>query len=130
MSLDKKISHSLYTPVTTKQACPKGKPIYGSSFKQQFELAKIQPDQPELKISKHAKQRMNERDIQIEQSQWRQLEQKIVEAKSMGISDSLVLMENVALIVNAKNNTVVTAMNREETKSQIFTNINGTIVLE
>lgn len=130
MSLDKKITHSLYTPVTIKQAYPKDKRIYSSSFKQQFELAKAQPREPELKISKHAKQRMDERDIQIEQSQWRQLTQKIVEARRMGVNDSLVLMENVALIVSAKNNTVVTAMNREETKSQIFTNINGTIVIE
>nr|WP_078413270.1 TIGR02530 family flagellar biosynthesis protein [Priestia abyssalis] len=128
--MDKKITHSLYTPVTTKPAYPKSKLLYGSSFKQQFELAKTQPRETELKISKHAKQRMDERDIQIEQSQWRQLAQKVVEARRMGVNDSLVLMENVALIVSAKNNTVVTAMNREETKSQIFTNINGTIVIE
>jgi flagellar operon protein len=130
VSLDKKITHSLYTPLTNKQTYQNGKPIYVSSFQQQFELAKIHSSTSELKLSKHARQRMNERDIQIEQSQWNKLEEKVAEAKNMGIKDSLVLMKNAALIISTKNNTVVTAMNRQEAQAQIFTNINGTIILE
>ena len=47
----------------------------------------------------------------------------------MGIKESLVLLNNAALIVSAKNNTVITAMDREEAIDQIFTNINGTIIM-
>lgn len=38
-------------------------------------------------------------------------------------------MDQAALIVSAKNGTVITAMERDEAKEQLFTNIDGTIVL-
>lgn len=84
----------------------------------------------QLVISKHAKERLSQRDIQISESNWSKIEQKVSEAKKLGINDSLVLLKNAALIVNAKNQTVITALGREEAESKIFTNINGTIVLE
>jgi len=83
----------------------------------------------ELKISKHAKERLAERGISITDVEWAHITDKVNEAKSKGIKDSLVLMDQAALIVSAKNNTVITAMNRMEAKGQLFTNIDGTIVL-
>lgn len=84
----------------------------------------------ELKISKHAQKRLDERNISIDQQRWAQINAKVAEAKTKGISDSLVVMDEAALIVNATNNTVITAMNRSEASSQIFTNINGTILID
>lgn len=83
-----------------------------------------------LVISKHAQKRLDERNITIQESKWHEIQQKVTEAKSKGIRDSLVVMNNAALIVNVPNNTVITAMNRNEANSQIFTNINGTIILD
>jgi flagellar operon protein len=83
-----------------------------------------------LTISKHASERMQQRGIKIPDSRWKQIESKIQDAKKMGVNDSLVLLDNAALIVSAKNNTVITAMDRHEASTQIFTNINGTIVLD
>ena len=83
----------------------------------------------ELKISKHASDRLKERDIQISEKEWAHITVKVNEAKSKGINDSLVLMDQAALIVSAKNSTVITAMDRMEAKDQLFTNIDGTIVL-
>ncbi len=83
-----------------------------------------------LKISKHAQKRLDERNISIDQQRWAQINAKVAEAKSKGISDSLVVMDDAALIVNAINSTVITAMNRSEASSQIFTNINGTILID
>lgn len=83
-----------------------------------------------LKLSKHATQRLDERKIDIPPNRWREIEQKVAEAKSKGVKDSLVLMNNAALIVSTTNNTVITAMNRDEAHSQIFTNINGTILID
>ncbi|MFD1850377.1 TIGR02530 family flagellar biosynthesis protein [Oceanobacillus bengalensis] len=82
-----------------------------------------------LKISKHASERLNERNIHIDEHQWQQIEAKMREAKKKGITDSLVVMNDAALLVSAKNNTVVTAMDRKEATSRIFTNINGTILM-
>lgn len=85
--------------------------------------------QQSLKISKHASERLNERNIQINENQWKMIETKMNEAKQKGITDSLVLMNQAALLVSTKNNTVVTAMNMEEATNKIFTNINGTILI-
>ncbi|WP_010282424.1 TIGR02530 family flagellar biosynthesis protein [Bacillus timonensis] len=83
-----------------------------------------------LVISKHAQKRLDERNISIQDSKWKEIQMKISEAKTKGIRDSLVVTNNAALIVNVPNNTVITAMNRDEANSQIFTNINGTIILD
>lgn len=83
-----------------------------------------------LIVSKHANERLQQRGIHIDDNRWNQIEKKIVEAKKLGINDSLVLLRDAALIVSAKNNTVITAMNRMEATTQIFSNINGTIVME
>ncbi|MFC3882568.1 TIGR02530 family flagellar biosynthesis protein [Bacillus songklensis] len=125
--MDRRIAHSFHTTPIPRPSIKKNVGISNHSFKDQFcsEMQKT-----ELKISKHARERMNERDIQIGDNEWNELEEKVMEARKKGVNDSLVLMKDVALIVSAKNNTIVTAMNRDETKSQIFTNINGTIVIE
>ncbi len=83
-----------------------------------------------LTISKHAKERLEQRGIRINASKWEQISEKVMEAKKMGVNDSLVLLENAALIVSAKNETVITAMNRAEATTHIFTNINGTILMD
>lgn len=82
-----------------------------------------------LKISKHATERLAERNIHISDAEWDHVSEKVNEAKKKGIKESLVLMEQAALIVSAKNATVITAMDRMEAKDQLFTNIDGTIVL-
>ncbi|GGE42162.1 hypothetical protein GCM10011391_21210 [Pullulanibacillus camelliae] len=83
-----------------------------------------------VKISKHAAQRMHERNIHIQPEQWNQIYDRMQEAKSMGIKDSLVLTNNEAMVVNTDKNTVITVMNRGEANKHIFSNINGTILLD
>ncbi|MGJ9458863.1 TIGR02530 family flagellar biosynthesis protein [Oceanobacillus sp. CF4.6] len=93
-----------------------------------FQEILTQQQQP-LKISKHASQRLTERNIHIDDKQWQMIGEKVQEAKEKGITDSLIVTNKAALLVNAKNHTVVTAMDREEATSRIFTNINGTILI-
>lgn len=82
-----------------------------------------------LKVSKHASERMQERNIEISDAQWQDVNDKVFEAQRKGIKQPLVILDQAALIVSAKNATVITALDRVEAKSQIFTNIDGTIVL-
>jgi flagellar operon protein len=83
-----------------------------------------------LSISRHASERLQQRDIHITSDRWDQVESKVAEAKGMGIAESLVLLPEAALIVSVRNNTVITAMERKEANSQIFTNIDGTILMD
>lgn len=107
-------------PGQLKQSVPK------QSFVEQLNNA-LAP-QP-LKVSKHATERLTERNITISEAEWAHVTDKVNEAKAKGIRDSLVLMDQAALIVSAKNSTVITAMDRKEAKDQLFTNIDGTIIL-
>ncbi|REB09760.1 flagellar protein [Sporosarcina sp. BI001-red] len=107
-------------PGQLKQSVPK------QSFVEQLNNA-LAP-QP-LKVSKHATERLTERNIMISEAEWAHVTDKVNEAKAKGIRDSLVLMDQAALIVSAKNSTVITAMDRTEAKDQLFTNIDGTIIL-
>ena len=82
-----------------------------------------------LKFSKHASMRLNERDIILTQNQSTRLENGVDAASKKGINDSLVLVDNLAFIVNVPNKTVVTAMDQTETNSNVFTNIDGAVIM-
>lgn len=83
-----------------------------------------------LKISKHAEKRLEERGIEVSSEMWDGIYERVKEAKGKGVNDSLVLTNDAAFVVSADNETVITAMDREEAGTQIFTNINGAIVLD
>lgn len=83
----------------------------------------------QVKISKHAQVRMAERKIEITEEKWEQIGKKMNEAKIKGVTDALVVVDDVALVVSTKNNTIVTALHTNEATDKIFTNINGTIFM-
>lgn len=118
-------SHPISLATPKKQSIP----VSGQAFSQQFQQV-VDSKNNTLTLSKHAQIRMAQRNIDIDSATWSKIESKIQQAKKMGVTESLVLTENSALVVSAKNNTVITAMNRQEASSQIFTNINGTILID
>lgn len=81
-----------------------------------------------LKFSKHAVNRLNDRNISLTDEQMARLELGKAEASEKGIKDSLILVDQLAFIVNVPNNTVVTAMDQTENKSNVFTNIDGAVI--
>lgn len=82
-----------------------------------------------LKISKHAAERMAERKITIDPKEWQAIYEKVSDAKAMGIKESLVVTKNEALVVSPQNETVITVLNRDEAAKQIFSNIDGAILM-
>ncbi|MCR4806219.1 MAG: flagellar protein [Lachnospiraceae bacterium] len=82
-----------------------------------------------LKFSKHASTRLKDRDIELTGSQIDRLNAGMQKANEKGINESLVLMDQMAFIVNVKNSTVITAMNETEIKDNVFTNIDGAIIV-
>lgn len=127
MSTIKYIQHQLPLHGNVQHKTLNTKQVAGQSFREI--LAEQKTNQNQLKVSKHASIRLHERNIHIDDGQWEKITNKIFEAKAKGVNDSLVLTSNAALIVSAKNATVITAMNRQEAQDQLFTNIDGTIVL-
>jgi len=82
-----------------------------------------------LKFSKHAANRLNTRNIELSDSQVMRLQDGMEKANAKGIKDSLVLMDKLAFIVNVPSNTVVTAMDQSETNENVFTNIDGAVIV-
>ena len=82
----------------------------------------------EVKFSKHVNQRLENRNIELSKDQLERLNQGVGQARTKQIQESLVMMDNLAFIVNVKNNTVVTAMEQGES-GQVFTNIDGAVIV-
>ena len=82
----------------------------------------------EVKFSKHANQRLENRNIELSEDQLERLNRGVGQARTKQIQESLVMMDNLAFIVNVKNNTVVTAMEQGES-GQVFTNIDGAVIV-
>ena len=73
--------------------------------------------------------RLADRNIELSDSQLERLQSAAQKAGQKGIRDSLVIMDQLAFIVNVPNQTVVTAMDSTETMDNIFTNINGAVII-
>ena len=82
-----------------------------------------------LKFSKHAAMRLTDRHINLTQEMNTRLENGVEQASEKGIQESLVLVDSLAFIVNVPNRTVVTAMDKNETLNNVFTNIDGAVIM-
>ena len=94
----------------------------GLSFADELKRA-----QSEVVFSKHADMRLRMRNIDLSQEQKESLSLAVDRAEKKGLRDTLVMLDNLALVVNVKNRTVVTAMNGSELKQNVFTNIDGAV---
>jgi len=84
-------------------------------------------DDREVKISKHARLRMEMRNLNLDDNQRAKLSDAVEKADAKGVRNTLVVMDNMALVVNVKNRVVVTAINGGELKENVFTNIDGAV---
>ena len=83
----------------------------------------------DLKFSKHAAMRLQQREISLSAEQMERLTRGTDKAQEKGIKDSLVIVDELAFIVNVPNKTVVTAMDKEQANENVFTNINGAVIM-
>lgn len=118
-----------YFNTSKTAAADKGKKIQGVSF--QDILAQKSLDATigtPLKFSKHASNRLADRNIELTANQMERLAEGAQKAGVKGIRDSLVMVDNLAFIVNVPNSTVVTAMDQNQADENIFTNIDGAVI--
>ena len=90
--------------------------------------AMLKKELDEVKFSKHAQERLSERNIQLNQKDLSVLNNAIAAAEKKGANDSLVLLRDMAFIVSVKNKTVITAMDGENMRSNVFTNIDSAVI--
>jgi len=82
-----------------------------------------------LKFSNHAIDRMRQRGITFGPEQMEKISSAIEKVRAKGGKETLMLTEDSALIVNIANKTVVTVMDAQNLKENVFTNIDSTIVI-
>lgn len=99
------------------------------SFKEILEQTAEKADVIDLKFSKHAANRLADRKIELTDSQLERLSEGTAKAGEKGIKESLVLMDELAFIVNIPNHTVITAMSQTETDENVYTNIDGAVII-
>lgn len=80
-----------------------------------------------LKFSSHAIERIQSRGIKLMQDDLKKLNDAVDKALTKGSKDTLVIMGENAFVVSAKNKTVITAMDKNQMKDNVFTNIDSTV---
>lgn len=82
----------------------------------------------ELKVSAHAGSRIRSRNIDMTPEVVEKLQQAVDSARRKGSRDSLILLRDKAFIVNIPNRTIITAMDGESLRENVFTNIDSTVI--
>jgi len=83
----------------------------------------------DVTFSKHAQQRVHERQIDVSTMAMTNLNNAVSQAREKGVKDALILNGDTMFIVNTTNNIVVTALKGSEMKDNVFTNIDGTVII-
>ena len=83
----------------------------------------------EVKFSKHAANRLVDRNIELTREQMERLNMGAAKAGEKGINESLVIVDSLAFIVNVPNQTVITAMDQTEADENVLTNIDGAVII-
>ncbi|HEY9187070.1 MAG TPA: TIGR02530 family flagellar biosynthesis protein [Bacteroidota bacterium] len=81
-----------------------------------------------LKFSQHAKNRVEARNLDISSEDLTKLDEAVDKASEKGAKDSLIFLRDMAFIVNVKNRTVITALDSEQIKDNVFTNIDSVLI--
>ena len=92
-------------------------------------LADRAPQTQGIKFSGHALERLRDRNINLSSSQLSKLDETVTQASAKGAKSSLIMLDNLALIVSIKNRTVITAIDDKNMKDNIFTNIDSAAII-
>ena len=112
---------------------PAGKPVQipptsGPSFRSVLEQQRTTSGQP-LKFSAHAMQRLASRNIQLSNDDIARMNVMADKAAEKGAKQSLFMLRDVAMVVSIKNRTVITAVDQDSMKENVFTNIDSAAVI-
>jgi|GEM_PF-407837 len=84
---------------------------------------------PEVTVSTHALKRLQERNIELDGSEYLKLKEALMKLKHKGGHDSLVITQKAAYVVDVDRNTVVTAVDKGSMNENVFTKIDSTIFM-
>ncbi|MCD5410648.1 MAG: flagellar protein [Clostridiales bacterium] len=83
----------------------------------------------ELKFSKHAMNRLEQRDISLSFEEKGRISKALSIAGNKGIKETLILMDNKIFVASVRNRTIITATLEGQLKESTFTNIDGAVII-
>lgn len=92
-------------------------------------LGKNINDNESFVISSHAAERLKQRNISFDESDMKSINEGINRAEEKGAKESLILYKDTALIASIKNRTIITAVDKESSKGNVFTNVDSVVIL-
>lgn len=81
-----------------------------------------------INISGHARQRMIDRGISLQEQDMKLISQGMNKLEEKGANESLMLYKDMAFIASAQNRTIITAMKNQE--MELVTNIDSAILIK
>lgn len=112
-----------FVPISNE---PKGYRPPSATVKSNFDEIFSQ-ELEKVKLSSHAMKRLESRNIKLNEVELNKIQHAVDRAQSKGSKDSLVMMNDTAFIVNIPNRTIITAMDVNESKENVFTNIDSVV---
>jgi flagellar operon protein len=103
-------------------------PVSGPGFRDVLRDTVAPAGQP-LKFSAHAMQRLQSRNIQLSPDDVNRMNQMADKAAAKGAKQSLFMMGDTAMVVSIKNRVVITAVDQDSMKDNVFTNIDSAAVI-
>jgi flagellar operon protein len=83
----------------------------------------------DVKFSKHALQRLEARNIHLNSHEINRIHDGLKKASQKGIRETLILMDDKAFVASVHNKTIITAALDEQLKENVFTNIDGAVIV-
>lgn len=118
-------------PITTGTPAPK--PNSGVTQEQGRPFSEILAERLKaesgVSFSKHAIQRVTQRNVDLDEANMERLREGLRLAAEKGLGETLILIDQTAFIVNARANKVITTVNGTDLIGNVFTNIEGTVII-
>jgi len=128
-----KINGHLFTPQTAKVSPESVPQAIRQPESPALSFAEVltqkQASLSSLKMSAHAQQRLQSRNIQLSAMDMDRISDAVDKASAKGARETLVVMRDMALVVSAQNRTIITAMDGANMRDNVFTQIDSAVIL-
>ena len=112
-------------PVTGQETSP----AKGSGFEALLRQTMQDAGNRQVNLSRHAMERAQERGIEMTPTLMDKLNDSVEKAEAKGATNILALGRCLAFIIYVPNHKVITLMRQDEMKENVFTNIDGAVIL-
>lgn len=130
-----RVQHPMPLPVSSNQTVPSKTSASGGSFKTLLDQALIQPSANNqnlnqvLKLSAHAIQRLEQRQIALGPEEIKKMENALVEVERKGGRNAVMFYKDTAFLASVANRTIITAIPLQE-DIHVLTQIDSAVTIK